>query len=414
MNSKGQKKSAQPVAARQDIYSWQGINAHQEKVQGFMEATSPELVQAKLKQQAIVPVRVKKQVHRWSGGKRKPAAKDIAVFARQLATLINAGVPLVQALDICIAGQTTNGMRNLLVAVRAQVAAGSSVAQALRQQPQYFDALFCSLVEAGENSGTLEVMLERVAAYKERMESLKNRVKKALYYPAFVLLLGLIVTAVLLLQVVPEFEQMFAGFGADLPWFTQQVVDLAYLMQQGWYVPVVFVGGASYMLLWMARRSAAVSLKLQRYVLHVPLLGRLLRQVVIARFARTLATSFAAGVTLVAAVGAAGKATGNQFYAQELTKVAAAVASGQKLSFCLRSSGIFPALVCQLVAVGEESGSLDSLLVKVAEYYEEEVNTQVASLTSLLEPIVLVVLGVLVGGVVVAMYLPIFQMGAIL
>ncbi len=344
----------------------------------------------------------------------KIAPRDIALFARQLATMIKAGVPMVQAFSIVLEGQTKPSMQHLLVDLRDQISAGMPVAQALGKHPKVFDALFCSLVEAGENSGTLETMLERVALYKERMESLKNKIKKALYYPTFVLLIGMAVAALLLIKVVPEFEKMFAGFGAELPAFTQLVVDISRFMQAwGHWVlggTVAFI----YVILKLRKRYLSVNLRLSRWALRLPIFGQLLHKSSIARFARTLATSFAAGVTLVDALEAAGKSTGNIIYNRHVQQIREDVATGQQLNFAMRNGQLFPIMVNQMVAIGEESGALDTMLSKVADFYEEEVNNLVESMTSLLEPLVIVLLGIIVGGLVIAMYLPIFQMGNIL
>ncbi|HKM15418.1 MAG TPA: type II secretion system F family protein [Marinospirillum sp.] len=344
----------------------------------------------------------------------KIVTRDIAIFSRQLATMIKAGVPMVQAFSIAIEGQTKPSMRSLLMHLRDQITAGMPVAQALRKHPKVFDALFCSLVEAGENSGTLDTMLERVALYKERMESLKNKIKKALYYPVFVLLIGLGVSALLLIKVVPEFEKMFAGFGADLPAFTQLVVNMSRFMQAWGHLVLGGMMALIYSISMLKRRYPSVNLRLNRWALRLPIMGQLLHKSSVARFARTLATSFMAGVTLVDALEAAGKSTGNVIYNRHVQQIRKDVSIGQPLNFAMRNGQLFPTMVNQMVAIGEESGALDTMLSKVADFYEEEVNNLVESMTSLLEPLVIVLLGIIVGGLVIAMYLPIFQMGSIL
>lgn len=395
-------------------FSWEGLNARRNKVKGVMDAEDINFVRAKLREQGINPKRVRRKSSLKFNFGNKIVARDITLFSRQLATMIKAGVPMVQAFSITIEGQTKPSMRNLLIDLRDQIAAGTPVAQALRRHPKVFDDLFCSLVEAGENSGTLETMLERVALYKERMESLKNKIKKALYYPVFVLLVGMGVSALLLIKVVPEFEKMFAGFGAELPAFTQMVVNMSRFMQQWWY----FVFGAMavfvYALVVMRRRSPAFDLRLSYLTLRLPVIGQLLHKSSVARFARTLATSFAAGVTLVDALEAAGKSSGNLVYNRHVQQIREDVSTGQQLNFAMRNGQLFPTMVNQMVAIGEESGALDTMLSKVADFYEEEVNNLVESMTSLLEPLVIVVLGIIVGSLVIAMYLPIFQMGNIL
>ncbi len=399
---------------KNQLFNWQGVNARHEKVTGSIHAENRMLARSQLKKQGIQAKRIRRRSAFNLTLKNKIVARDIAIFSRQLATMIKAGVPMVQAFSIAIEGQAKVSMRVLLVNLRDQIAAGMPVAQALRKHPKVFDALFCSLVEAGENSGTLETMLERVALYKERMESLKNKIKKALYYPTFVLLVGLGVAALLLIKVVPEFEKMFAGFGAELPAFTQLVVNMSRFMQAWghWILggTLVFI----YVILKLRKRYLKVNLRLSRWALHLPIFGQLLHKSSVARFSRTLATSFTAGVTLVDALEAAGKSCGNIIYNRHVQQIRQDVSLGQPLNFAMRNGQLFPTMVNQMVAIGEESGALDTMLSKVADFYEEEVNNLVESMTSLLEPLVIVLLGIIVGGLVIAMYLPIFQMGNIL
>lgn len=395
-------------------FNWQGVNSRREKVKGQMDAENINLVRAKLREQGISPKRVRKKSSFSFKFGNKVVSRDITLFSRQLATMIKAGVPIVQAFSITIEGQTKASMRNLLIDLRDQIAAGTPVALALRHHPKVFDELFCSLVEAGENSGTLETMLERVALYKERMESLKNKIKKALYYPIFVLLIGMGVSALLLIKVVPEFEKMFSGFGAELPNFTQLVVNISRFMQEGWYLVLGCIILAIYLILFLRKRSATFKLRLSHLALRLPVIGQLLHKSAVARFANTLATSFAAGVTLVDSLEAAGKSSGNLVYNRHVQKIRDDVSTGQQLNFAMRNGQLFPTMVNQMVAIGEESGALDTMLAKVAEFYEEEVNNMVESMTSLLEPMVIVLLGIIVGSLVIAMYLPIFQMGDIL
>jgi len=395
-------------------FNWEGINTRREKVKGVMEAEDINFVRAKLREQGITPKRVRKKSSLSFSFNEKITARDITLFSRQLATMIKAGVPVVQAFSITIEGQTKPSMRNLLVDLRDQISAGIPVAQALRRHPKVFDELFCSLVEAGENSGTLETMLERVAIYKERMETLKNKIKKALYYPVFVLLIGIGVSALLLIKVVPEFEKMFAGFGAELPAFTQLVINMSRFMQEWWYLVFGGVFAGIYTILIMKKRSPAFELRLSHLALRLPVIGQLLHKSAVARFARTLSTSFAAGVTLVDSLESAGNASGNRVYNRHVQKIKDDVSTGQQLNFAMRNGRLFPTMVNQMVAIGEESGALDTMLSKVADFYEEEVEALVDNMTSLLEPLVIVVLGVIVGSLVIAMYLPIFQLGDIL
>ena len=404
------KKKANKVYS----FNWEGINSRREKVKGVMDAEDINFVRAKLREQGINPKRVRKKSSLSFSFGDKINARDITLFSRQLATMIKAGVPVVQAFSITIEGQTKASMRNLLIDLRDQISAGTPVAQALRRHPKVFDELFCSLVEAGENSGTLETMLERVAIYKERMETLKNKIKKALYYPVFVLLIGMGVSALLLIKVVPEFEKMFAGFGAELPAFTQLVVNMSRFMQEWWYLVLGAMVAAVYVILIMKKRSPAFELRLSHLGLRLPVIGQLLHKSAVARFARTLSTSFAAGVTLVDSLESAGKASGSLVYNRHVQQVREDVSTGQQLNFAMRNGRLFPTMVNQMVAIGEESGALDTMLAKVADFYEEEVEAMVDNMTSLLEPMVIVVLGVIVGSLVIAMYLPIFQMGDIL
>lgn len=396
------------------LFHWEGTNARREKVKGEIEAEDINLVRAKLREQGIAPKRIRKKSNFSLGLGEKVTARDITLFSRQLATMIKAGVPVVQALSITIEGQTKKKMRNLLMDLRDQVSAGTPVAHALRRHPKIFDDLFCSLVEAGEASGALEEMLERVALYKERMESLKNKIKKALYYPIFVLVIGMGVSALLLVKVVPEFEKMFAGFGAELPAFTQMVVNMSRFMQEWWWLVFGAMIASVYLILFMKKRSEAFAFRLSKITLRLPIVGQLLHKSAVARFSRTLATSFSAGVPLVDALDSAGQSTGNLVYRESVSRMKEDVATGQQLNFSMRQAKLFPTMVNQMVAIGEESGALDTMLMKVADFFEEEVNTMVDSMTSLLEPLVIAVLGIIVGGLVIAMYLPIFQMGSIM
>ncbi|WP_114417777.1 type II secretion system F family protein [Marinospirillum perlucidum] len=396
------------------LYHWEGTNARRERIKGEIEAEDINFVRAKLREQGISPKRIRKKSSFSLKLGEKVTARDITLFSRQLATMIKAGVPVVQALTITIEGQTKKKMRDLLIDLRDQVSAGIPVAQALRRHPLIFDDLFCSLVEAGEASGALEDMLERVAMYKERMESLKNKIKKALYYPIFVMVIGLAVAALLLIKVVPEFERMFASFGAELPAYTQMVINLSRFMQEWWYLVFGSLGVALYLVFFWRKRSETFAYNLSKFTLRLPIAGQLLHKSAVARFSRTLATSFSAGVPLVDALDSAGSSTGNLVYRKIIHNIKEDVATGQQLNFAMRQARIFPTMVNQMVAIGEESGALDTMLLKVAEFFEEEVNTMVDSMTSLLEPLVIAVLGVIVGGLVIAMYLPIFQMGSIM
>lgn len=395
--------------AKEAIYLWAGTNSQQQPVRGQLLANNLNQAKAKLRSQGVLIKTIKRQPRpSWFN---RVTSKDLRLFSRQLATLLKAGVPLVQSFAILQEGQTKPSLSWLLADLHRQVAAGKQLAEAFSAHPKVFNQLYCSLIEAGEASGTLETLLETLASYQERQASLKAKIKKAVFYPCWVLLIGLGVAAVLLTQVVPEFEKMFAGLGADLPRFTQGVLNLSRSLQASgsfWLAALLAFSGL--MVFW-AKRSPSLSFKLSRLALRLPVFGQLLHKTAVARFASTLATCFAAGLPLVNALQAAGKATGNLVYQLKINALANEVMSGQALHQAMRADGLFPSLVVQMVALGEESGALDTLLIKVAEFYEEEVNNLVDSLMSLLEPLVILILGVLVGGLVLAIYLPIFQMG---
>ena len=346
------------------------------------------------------------------GGKPKPA--DIALFTRQLATMLRAGVPLVQSFDIVAAGFDKPGVAAVIRAVRAEVSGGASFAAALRAHPRCFDALYCSLVNAGEQAGALETMLDRIATYQEKTQSLKARVRKALTYPAAVIIVAVVVSGILLIEVVPQFQEIFSGFGADLPPFTLSVIGLSEALQDWW--PLVCCGVAAAITGFVAarRRLPAFRQLTDRLALKLPLLGAIVEKSAVARYARTLATTFAAGVPLVEALNSVSGSTGNTVYRQAVIGLRDSVATGQPLYVSMRSAGVFPNMVVQMVAVGEEAGALDDMLAKSAAYYEEQVDNAVDNLTSLMEPVIMAVLGILIGGLVIAMYLPIFQLGSVI
>ncbi len=346
-----------------------------------------------------------------NGGKPGPA--DIALFTRQMATMLRAGVPLVQAFDIVADGFDKPGVAALIRAVRAEVSAGASLAAALRAHPRSFDALYCSLVHAGEQAGALESMLDRVATYQEKTQSLKARVRKALTYPVAVIIVALVVSGVLLIEVVPQFQEIFSGFGADLPPFTLFVIGISDALRTGWPLACITVAAAVAGLIAAHRRSTGFKQVCDRLVLKLPVFGPIVEKSAVARYARTLATTFAAGVPLIEALRSVSGATGNSVYRQAVAGLRESVATGQPLYVSMRQSGVFPNMVVQMVAVGEEAGALDDMLAKSAAYYEEQVDNAVDSLTSLMEPLIMAILGVLVGGLVIAMYLPIFQLGSV-
>jgi type IV pilus assembly protein PilC len=400
------------IAATQFPFTWEGTDRTGKKVKGKVVATSEAAVRTELRRQGVVATRVRKQSMLFrKQGKVTPA--DIAVFARQLATMMTAGIPLVQSFDIVGAGHENPAMQKLILAIKSDVENGSSLADALGKHPLHFDDLFVNLVAAGEQAGALETLLEKIATYKEKTEAIKKKIKKALFYPAAVVAVAIVVTTILMVYVIPEFESLFQGFGADLPAFTRMVIDISkYIRSTGWLLLVVLVGGIVGFL-HAKKRSRAVQHFVDRTMLKLPIIGSILHKSAIARYARTLSTTFAAGVPLVEALGSVAGATGNILYENAVLKMRDEVATGQRLQRAMENTEMFPNMVNQMIAVGEESGSLDAMASKVADFYEEEVDNAVDSMSSLLEPLIMAILGVLVGGLVIAMYLPIFKMGSV-
>jgi type IV pilus assembly protein PilC len=403
---------AQSAAIKQTPFTWEGTDRAGKKVKGKVVSTNEAAVRSELRRQGVVATRVRKQSELFKK-KGKVKTADIAIFSRQLATMLSAGIPLVQAFDIIGAGHENPAMQKLILAVKGDVEVGTSLANALAKHPLYFDDLFVNLVEAGEQAGALETLLDKIATYKEKTEAIKKKVKKALFYPTAVVVVAIIVTAILLIYVIPEFESLFQGFGADLPAFTRMVIDISNFVQaQGWLIAAgigITIGGA----LHMKKRSRAFQHFLDRAALRIPIIGPILHKSAIARYARTLSTTFAAGVPLVEALDSVSGATGNIVYEGAVLRMRDEVATGTRLQRAMENTDLFPNMVNQMVAVGEESGSLDDMSAKVADFYEEEVDNAVDSMSSLLEPLIMAVLGVLVGGLVIAMYLPIFKMGAV-
>jgi type IV pilus assembly protein PilC len=404
---------AQTAAAIKDIpYSWEGKDRKGNKVRGRLLAKNENEVRADLRRQSIVPVKIKKQTNLFrSGG--SVSALDIALFSRQLATMLAAGIPLVQAFEIVGVGHEKPAMQKLILDIKLNIEGGSSLHESLAKHPLYFDDLYVNLVEAGEQAGALESLLDKVATYKEKTEALKKKIKKALFYPAAVLAVAVIVTLILLLFVIPQFEALFKGFGADLPAFTRMVIEMSRFVQhQGWWMGIIF-GAGVFTFVYFKKRSRAMQHVLDRMMLKLPIVGPILVKAAIARYARTLATMFSAGVPLVEAMESVAGATGNIVYEQAVMRMRDEVATGQRLQRAMENTGLFPNMVVQMIAVGEESGSLDEMASKVADFYELEVDTAVDALSSLLEPLIMAILGVLVGGLVIAMYLPIFKLGAV-
>jgi type IV pilus assembly protein PilC len=397
---------------RDTPYAWEGKDKRGNRVKGKSLAPDETTLRGELRRQGIAASRIKKQsAPPGRGGRVKP--EDIAIFARQLATMLAAGIPLVQAFEIVGNGNDKPAMQKLILDIKADVEGGTSLHEALGKHPLYFDDLFVNLVEAGEQAGALESLLDKVATYKEKTEALKKKVKKALFYPAAVLVVAVIVTVILLIFVIPQFESLFKGFGADLPAFTQAVIDLSKFVQADGIFIAMVVGGLFYTFFYFKKRSRKMREFLDRMSLKVPIIGPILVKSAIARYARTLSTMFAAGVPLVEALESVAGATGNIVYEDAVLKMRDEVATGQRLQRAMESTGLFPNMVIQMIAVGEESGSLDSMSAKVATFYEAEVDNAVDSMSSLLEPLIMAILGVLVGGLVIAMYLPIFKLGSV-
>lgn len=395
-------------------FDWEGTDRKGNKTKGSISGSNAALVKAQLRKQGITPTKVKKQAVSLGGPKKKKITPfDIAIFTRQMATMMKAGVPLVQSFDIVADGLENPSLRDLVLEIKSDVAAGNNFAGALRKHPKYFDDLFCNLVDSGEKSGALETMLDRVASYLEKTETLKKKVKKAMSYPIAVVVVAFIVTVILLIKVVPQFQQMFSNFGADLPVFTQFVVGISEWMQEWWLILLFSIAFFIYGFKEIKTRSEGFRDALDRFVLKIPIVGDIIDKSSVARFARVLSTTFAAGVPLVDALDSVAGATGNVVYRDAVLKIRDDVASGTQLQFSMKSTGVFPSMAVQMVSIGEESGALDTMLDKVASYFEEEVDNLVDNLTTLMEPMIMAVLGVLVGGLIVAMYLPIFQMGQV-
>lgn len=394
------------------IFEWSGTDRAGKKVTGETKGTNLNAVKAMLRKQGINAKSVKKQSKSLFSFGDKITPADIALFTRQLATMMKAGVPLVQSFDIVAGGVENQAMKGLIKNISSEVSGGNNFAAAVRAQPkEYFDDLFCNLIEAGEQSGALETMLDRLATYKEKSEALKAKIKSAMNYPIAVLVISGIVTGILLIKVVPQFEMVFSGFGSELPAFTQMVVNASEFMQAWWLIIVGVLGGIYFAYKQAHKKSQAFRDGQERLSLKMPVVGDILNKSCIARFARTLSTTFAAGVPLVDALDSAAGASGNVVYKNAIMTIKNEVSSGTQLNHAMSQANVFPSMVVQMVAIGEESGALDSMLEKSATYYEEMVDTAVDGLTSLIEPIIMAFLGVVVGGMMIAMYLPIFKMG---
>jgi type IV pilus assembly protein PilC len=405
--------SSSAKGVKRDIpYSWSGMDKKGNRVSGKSLAPDEAALRADLRRQGIAVSRIKKQSSAFkSGGSVK--AEDIAVFSRQLATMLAAGIPLVQAFEIVGKGNDKPAMQKLILDIKSEVEGGTSLHESLAKHPLHFDDLFVNLVEAGEQAGALETLLDKIATYKEKTEALKKKVKKALFYPAAVMVVAVIVTIILLIFVIPQFESLFKGFGADLPAFTQFVINMSRWLQANGIFFGLVVAGAVYAFIYFHKRSKAMREFLDRAMLKFPIIGPILYKSAIARFSRTLSTMFAAGVPLVEALESVAGACGNIVFENAVLKMRDEVATGQRLQRAMENTGLFPNMVIQMIAVGEEAGALDAMSGKVATFYEAEVDNAVDSMSSLLEPLIMAILGVLVGGMVIAMYLPIFKLGAV-
>lgn len=396
-------------------FVWQGKDKSGNACKGKIDAESLAAAKTLLRKQGVNPGKViKERVNPLSNKHKSIKSADIAFFIRQLATMMKAGVPLLQGLDIVSQGAEKVKLKEMINDIRTSVSSGNDLSSALLNHPEYFDNLVCSLVHAGEQSGALETMLDRIASYKEKVESLKKKIKKAMTYPIAVIAVGIIVSAILLVKVVPEFENVFAGFGAELPAFTKWVIGLSEWAQQWWFVCLIAIVGAGFIFAKAREKSEKFSNFVDRAVLKIPVFGGILHKAAIARFARTLATTFAAGVPLVEALESAAGAAGNVVYENAIHQIRNGVSTGQSLQNAINMTGVFPVMTVQMVSIGEEAGSLELMLDKVATFYEEDVDNAVDNLSSLLEPMIMVILGTLVGGLVIAMYLPIFQLGNVI
>jgi len=402
------------TAVKLQTFSWQGSDKRGKKANGEMTGASPALVRAELRKQGISASKVKRKPTSLFGPKKKKISTgDITLFTRQLATMTRAGVPLVQAFDIVADGIDNPSVKILIGTIKNEVASGTNFADSLKKHPRYFDELYCNLVESGEKSGALESLLDRLATYKEKSETLRKKIKKAMTYPLSVVVVAIVVTGILLVKVVPTFQEMFEGFGAELPAFTQFVVGISEFMQQWWFLILAAVIAAVFIFREAKLRSKKFADAIDRLSLKIPVIGEVLLKSIYARYARTLATTFAAGVPLVEALESTAGACGNVVYYNAVMRIQEEVSTGQQLNFAMRGTGIFPNMLVQMASIGEESGALDEMLDKAASYYEEEVDNAVDNMTALMEPIIMSVLGVIIGGLIIAMYLPIFKMGAV-
>jgi type IV pilus assembly protein PilC len=395
---------------RESVFHWEGRDKTGRVVKGEMRAGGESVVAAALRRRGIMVSKIKKQT--FARG-RKISEKDLAIFTRQLSTMLRAGVPLLQCFDIVARGHANPSMSRLLNDIRMDIETGTSLNQAFRKYPIYFDPLFCNLVAAGEQAGILETLLDRLATYKEKTLALKGKIKKAMFYPLMIILVAILITSIIMIFVIPSFKSVFTSFGADLPAPTLMVIAMSDFFVEYWYVLLFGLVGTIYFLIQAWKRSPRVQMMIDRLILKPPVIGELMQKASIARWSRTLSTTFAAGVPLVEALDSVGPAAGNAVYKEATKQIQSEVNIGTSLAQAMQNSGVFPNMAVQMTGIGEESGSLDSMLSKVADYYEREVDETVDALASLIEPIIMVVLGVIIGGIVIAIYLPIFKLGQV-
>lgn len=396
-----------------ETYVWEARDPSGSKISGEISALNPILAKAELRQRNIHATRIKRKPKPLFNFRDRIKSSDMGVLSRQLSTMIDSGVPVVQALDVIISGTDKPAMRSLLEQVRNDVAAGSQLAHALAKHGQYFDNMFCNLVHVGEESGTLDTMLNRLADYQERMQQVKSRIRKALAYPITVLLISFVLTVFMLVKVVPQFESLYSSFGGTLPLLTRIVIQISEFMQQWWWLISLTIISCVAGLIYSYKRSLKTRIRVTHILMRLPILGGLIKKAAIARFSRTLSTMFNAGVPLVAALETVAEAVDNEIYREKILTMRDNVATGEQLQTSLRQSkSLFPNMVTQMIAIGEESGSLDNMLSKIADFYEEDVNNTVDTLSTLMEPIIMLILGIVVGGLVLSMYLPIFDMGS--
>jgi type IV pilus assembly protein PilC len=394
-------------------FQWEGTNRRGEHVKGEMTAPDNDTVKNDLRRQGVFATKIKKKPTALFGGAKKVKQNDITIFSRQVATMLGAGIPLIQSLELIAKGCEKPSLQNLINGLKSTIEGGVPVAEALQQYPDYFNDLYCNLIAAGEKSGTLDLMFNRIAAYKEKFESIKAKVKKALFYPTAVIIVAFVISSGLLIFVVPQFAELFKSFGADLPMPTRIVMAMSNFMKTYWWLVFGAIGGAIFAFKTALKKSANFAHKMDKVKLKFPIIGDILRKSAIARFARTLSTTFSAGLPLMEALQTVAGATGNWLYFNATEKIRDKVSTGQTLKSAMQESGLFPVMVVQMVGIGEESGTLENMLAKVAGIYEEQVDNAVDSLSSLLEPFIMAILGVMVGGLVIAMYLPIFKLGSI-